>query len=328
MDIGIAKEIAAKGLERRPILLPEEVSKLVHAGHQVFVESGLGEGIYIRDQEYRRAGAEIVAERKHIFNKSIVVKLKTPLPQEFRLLKNNLLFCLLHAEQNPQYIEALKKKNVVAIAMELIRNQAGERLIQCTEITGEQGMLMAFHLAEKTPAECDVLVLGYGAIASGALKVALSLGAKVKILRKREYPHIKHFIRDKDIIVNGIAWPKEKREKKEYLITKEMLPLLQKGAIIQDLSADYPNPIETCHPTYLDNPVYTVSGVRHVSLYGYPGLVPISSARQYSKQVLPLLLEIASSSLENLSAEIQKAVLPFSPQVIPNQLTERKTSAV
>jgi len=195
-------------------------------------------------------------------------------------------------------------------------------------MTGEQGMLMAFFLSEKTPADCNVLVLGYGAIASNALKVALSLGAKVKILRKREYPHIKHFIKNKDIIVNGIAWPKEKREKKEYLITKDMLPLLQKGAIIQDLSADYPNPIETCHPTYLDNPVYTVSGVRHISLYGYPGLVPISSARQYSKQVLPLLLEIASSSLENLSAEIKNAIGTLSPQVNPTLLSKHKSSAV
>ena len=47
-------------------------------------------------------------------------------------------------------------------------------------------MIMAFHLAEKSPCDCDILVLGYGDVACGALKVAFSLGANVKILRKQD----------------------------------------------------------------------------------------------------------------------------------------------
>jgi len=310
MDIGIAREIAAGGLERRAVLLPEEVRGLIKAHHRVFVEKGLGERIYITDEDYRSAGATI-CERKTIMSQPLVVKLKAPLPEEFELLGNNLLFCMLHAEQNPHYLESLKKHNVTSIAMELIRNEAGERLVECTHLSGEQGMLMAFNLAEKSPAECNILVLGYGAIAEGALKVAHGLGAKVKILRKREYPHMSSFIKNKDMIVNGIKWPKEKRQQKEYLITQDRLALLNKGAIILDLSADYPNPIETCHPTYLDDPVYTVSGIKHISLYGYPGLAPLSSARRYSKQVLPLLLEIASSSPEDLPNYLKNAIVTF-----------------
>ena len=117
MNIGIAKEISAGALERRAILLPKEVNKLIEAGHHVFVERGLGGGIYINDSEYEQAGAKIIMDRKHIFNKSILVKLKPPLPQEFKLLKNNVLFSMLHAEQNPKYIKALKKRNVKAVAM-------------------------------------------------------------------------------------------------------------------------------------------------------------------------------------------------------------------
>ena len=37
MDIGIPKENGTTNLERRAILLPKEVSKLVEAGHNVFV---------------------------------------------------------------------------------------------------------------------------------------------------------------------------------------------------------------------------------------------------------------------------------------------------
>ena len=309
MNIGIAKEIGAQALEHRVILLPKEVNKLIEAGHHVFAEKSLGKGVYVKDCEYRKAGAKIISDRKNIFSKPIVVKLKPPLPQEFRLLKNNILFSMLHAEQNPKYVRALRKRNVKGIAMELIRNRQGERLIQCSDMSGEQGMIYAFHLAEKSPCDCNVLVLGYGTVASGALRVAFSLGAKVKILRKQEYPCIKQFIKDKDIVVNGIQWPKVKRDKKEYIITRDMFSLLNKGAVILDLSVDYPNPIEPCRPSFINKPMYKVRGIKCVSLYGYPRLASVSSSQQYSRQVLPVLLKIASAPLDKLPKSIKDAVI-------------------
>jgi len=309
MNIGIAKEIAAKGLERRAILLPREVSRLVESGHQVFVEKGLGSRVFVEDDEYKEAGAKIVKNRRDIFNKSIVVKLKPPLQQEFKLLKNNLLFCMLHAQQNPQYIMALRQRNAKAIAMEMVRNRAGDRLIQCTDMAGEQGMIMAFHLSDKSPSDCDVLILGYGSISSGAAKIAMSLGANVRILRKSEFPHIKHHIRNKDIIVNGISWPHDKMQRKEYLITRDMFSMLNKGGIVLDLSVDHPNPIEPCHPTFIDKPVYMVDGIRCISIFGYPGLVPLSSSMKYSKQVLQILLKIVSSPEEEWPQFIKDAII-------------------
>ena len=313
MDIGIARERSA--CERRTILLPRDVNCLVKAGHQVFIEKGLGKGIYKSDTEYRKAGAGIVVDQRNIFNKSMVVKLKAPTPQEFKLLKNNLLFCMLHIEQNPGYVKALREKNVKAIAMEMVRNKEGERLIQCSDITGEQGMIYAFYLAQKSPGDCNILVLGYGSVAAGALKVAFSLGAKVKILRKREYPHMKQFIKNKDIVINAIRWPKEKRAQRKYLITRQMLSFLNKGAIVLDLSVDYPNPIEVCHPSLPQKPVYTVDGIKCISIYGYPRLAAISSSRRYSKQVLPILLKIASTPLEKLPRFIKNAVCDPKVQV-------------
>ena len=309
MEIAVVKEIAAHGKEIRPILLPREVRRLVEERHHVFAEKGLGAGIYIPDSEYESHGARLTANRKELFRKDIVVKLKPPLPEEFRLLRNNLLFCMLHAEQNPQYVKMLTRAKSKAIAMELINNRAGERLITCCDMAGGQGMIMAFHLAKKSPGDCNVLVLGYGSIATGALKVAFNLGAKVRILRKSEYRYIRHFIRNKDIVVNGICWPKEKRDDKEYLITKDMLCLLNKGAIILDLSVDYPSPIETCHPTLIDKPTYEVCNITHIGIFGYPGLAPISSATRYSHQILPILLKIASVPLERLPLYLKKAFI-------------------
>lgn len=309
MDLGLAKETAASGREIRVALLPTEVKRIVREGHNVFVHKGAGEGIFISDIEYKRAGAKIEADTASVFSKDIVVKLKCPTRDEFRLLKNNILFSMLHAEQNSKVLKMIKKSGCKAIAMENVKNQAGERLIHCTDIAGEQGMLYAFCKAMKSPCDCNVLMLGYGAIASGALEVTHALGANVKILRKVEYRYIKHHLVGKDIIVNGISWPKYHRDRKDYIITKSMLKLLNKGAILLDLSVDYPNPIQTCRPTQLNEPFYYVNGIMHICIYGYPGLAPISSAQRYSSQICPLLIDIANNGVKKADISIRHAIV-------------------
>lgn len=310
MNIGIAKEISAIGKEIRVILLPREVKRLTEEKHRVTAEKGLGLRIGITDAEYREAGATITRDRRRIFTQDIVIKLKPPLPDEFRMMRNNILFSMLHAEQNPRFVSLMDKVNVKAIAMELITNRAGERLIQCTDMSGEQGMLMAFHVAKKSPRDCRVLLLGYGAVSSGALYVANALGAEVKILRRSEFRNAKHFLRHVDILVNGLAWPKEKRDNKEYIITRKMLKLMNPYGVVLDLSVDYPNPIESCHPTLISNPAYVINGITHISIFGYPGLAPISSSNRYSKQILPLLLKIALvKKLSRLPNYIKKAII-------------------
>jgi len=310
MNIGIAREIAARGKEIRVILLPREVKRIVEEGHSVLAERDLGKRLHVDDEKYREVGASITRNRAKVFRQDIVVKLKPPLPQEFRLMRNNLLFSMLHAEQNTRYVGMLGKAGAKAIAMELIKNSAGERLIQCTDIAGEQGMIMAFHLARKSPKDCKILVLGYGAISSGALDVAFSLGAQVKILRKAEFRYIRHFMRGVDIVVNGIAWPREKRDAGEYFITRPMLGLMNKDGIILDLSVDCPNIIETCHQTAIDRPTYVVNGITHISIFGYPVLAAATSAKRYSRQVLPILLKIASAKrLGRLPLYLKKAVI-------------------
>ena len=168
---------------------------------------------------------------------------------------------------------------------------------------------MAFNHILKCPEQFNVLMLGYGAINSGALSVAYALGAKVKILRKREYRFIRHHLKNKDIVINGLSWPKYHRDRKDFLITRRMLRLLNKGAVVLDLAVDYPGPIETTRATSLENPFYYVDGVKHVCIYGYPGLAPISSSARYSKQILPVLLEIAGAGFKNLPSYIRKEVI-------------------
>ena len=96
MDIGIAKEVSAKGKEVRAILLPREVKRISEEGYRVFAEKCLGVRMGIADEEYRDAGAVVTRDRQKIFTKDIVVKLKPPLPEEFKMMRNKILLSLIH----------------------------------------------------------------------------------------------------------------------------------------------------------------------------------------------------------------------------------------
>ena len=75
MLIGVPKEI--KNHEYRVGLTPGSVRELVAYGHQVLVESKAGAGIRMNDEDYRAAGAEIVANPAEIYARAeMIVKVK------------------------------------------------------------------------------------------------------------------------------------------------------------------------------------------------------------------------------------------------------------
>lgn len=292
MIIAIPMETAEH--EIRVALLPDAVQTLVKAGHEVWVEKNAAFSLGHFDREYESVGAKIITDRAKLFGEShLVVKLKAPSAQEFALLNNNLLFSMLHHEQNPEYVQELGRHGVVAVEMESLKNDAHERLVDATDITGEVGVLYACQHLRVMPQDARALVLGYGRVGSGAIAMASKLGMDVKILRKTEYPHLSHFLTGVDLLINAISWPAEERAKKKYLVTQEMLDQMNPHSVVLDLSVDYPNPIQTSRPTTLSNPWYREHGKVHIGIYGYPGLVPVSCTRRYSAQILPIVRAIA-----------------------------------
>ena len=65
MLVGVPKEI--KNNEYRVGLTPSSVVELVARGHKVMVEVNAGAGIDFSDEEYRAAGAEMVASAADVF---------------------------------------------------------------------------------------------------------------------------------------------------------------------------------------------------------------------------------------------------------------------
>ena len=68
MLVGVPKEI--KDNEFRVGMTPAAVAELVHHGHEVIVETSAGLGSGSPDEEYVRAGAKIVDDRRRRLRRS------------------------------------------------------------------------------------------------------------------------------------------------------------------------------------------------------------------------------------------------------------------
>lgn len=284
-------------LEKRVMLSPSAVKELVQEKHNLFIQSGAARDIGISDEEYNAAGADIIAEPKKLYDLAeLVIKVKAPSPLEFSFMhKDTILFCMSHSEQNPIQIYYAGLQGLVVVEMEKIHDSKKKRLIDQTDITGEAGVYYTLRHLEKMPYDVKAIIMGYGRVASGAIKACHKLGMNTKILRKSEYKYIQEYLKDADLLINGISWPVKHRKNNRYLVTREHIKNSNPKMIILDLAVDFPSPIETIKPTNYSQPYYIDENRIHVSIYGYPGLVPITSTNLYSEQVLPLVCCIANN---------------------------------
>ncbi|MFL7792687.1 MAG: alanine dehydrogenase, partial [Anaerolineae bacterium] len=95
MIVGVPKEI--KDHEYRVAMTPGGVHQLAGNGHRVLVETGAGEGSGFSDEQYERAGAEIVPAAANAWSAQLVVKVKEPQPVEYDFLRPDLtIFTYLH----------------------------------------------------------------------------------------------------------------------------------------------------------------------------------------------------------------------------------------
>src|SRR5699024_4323045 len=89
MRIGIPKEL--KNNENRVAMNPAGVLTLQEAGHEVFIETGAGLGSGFTDEDFKQAGATIVATAKDAWSYDMVMKVKEPLEEEFEYFREGLI---------------------------------------------------------------------------------------------------------------------------------------------------------------------------------------------------------------------------------------------
>jgi NAD(P) transhydrogenase subunit alpha len=189
MRIGVPRETAAG--ERRVALVPEIVGKLVPGGFDVLVERGAGEAASFPDAAYEQAGARLVDDWA---DAEAVVKVQKPTEDEAgRLREAQVLIGFLQPLTEPEGIERLARRGVVAFAMESIpritRAQPMDALSSQATVSGYKATLLAAEALPKffpmlmtaagTVAPAKVLVLGAGVAGLQAVATARRLGAVV-----------------------------------------------------------------------------------------------------------------------------------------------------
>ncbi len=110
-----------------------------------------------------------------------------------------------------------------------------------------------------------------------------------------------------DIIVNAVDWyPDEPR-----IITKNMLKLMKKTAIIVDISCDENGAVESCIPTTWQKPAYVFDGITHFCVDNLPSAVPRDASAHLSSMIIPHVLKVANGEDLNTGLMTKNGIFEY-----------------
>jgi len=328
VKIGVVNEI--KPDEYRVALTPAGARELTQRGHEVLVEAGAGAGSSFPDDAYRSIGASLATAEDVWAQADLVLKVKEPLPAEYALIREGVvLFTYLHLAANEALTRALVESGAACVAYETVETDDRRLplLAPMSEIAGRLAAQAGAYFLEKPlggrglllggvpgVAPGRVLVLGGGVVGYNAAIIAIGLGAQVTILdrsidRMRYLDEIlsgrvstvmssalqiESSIADADVVIGAVLVPGAVAPK---LVTREMLGVMKKGAVIVDVAIDQGGCVETARPTTHTDPVYSVDGITHYCVANMPGGVPITSTKALTNATLPYVEAIAEHGL-------------------------------
>lgn len=330
MIIGVPKEI--KNNEYRVGLTPASVQTFIANGHQVWIESGAGEGSGFTDPDYQQVGGKIVSTAAEAWSAEMVIKVKEPLPEEYAFFREGLLlYAYLHLAAEPALTQALMEKQVVAIAYETIQLEDGSLplLTPMSEVAGRMSIQVGAQFLEKTRggkgvllggvpgvAPAEVVIIGGGTVGTNAAKMAVGLGAKVTMLdvnvnQLRQLDdlfngrittlysdpyHLEKAVTKADLLVGAVLIPGARAPK---LVSEQMVASMQTGSVIVDVAVDQGGSIETIDRiTTHEEPIYIKHGVIHYAVSNMPGAVARTSTIALTNVTVPYGLQIANQGYQ------------------------------
>ena len=182
--------------EARVALMPDSVQKLVSAKASLSVESAAGLGAARTDEDFKNAGAEIVADRNSLLaNADVLVTVARPSAEDFqKLRKGAVVLGFLRPLDEPAKLTPALEHGLTTFSMELVpritRAQAMDALSSMATVAGYKAVLLGadriprmFPLlmtAAGTVPPARVLILGAGVAGLQAIATARRLGAVVE----------------------------------------------------------------------------------------------------------------------------------------------------
>jgi alanine dehydrogenase len=172
--------------ERRDFL-PALLATLTRAGAEVVAERGIGSGMGLTELDYTSRSDRIsIVDNEEAFAQNVVVTLRSPEAEEFdKLHRGSVLIAMLHFPTRPARVARLRELGIDAIALDVITDDDGGRLVVNSRAVAWNGLEVAFDVLEATwSAFADrqrppvqVLITGAGEIGRHAVDAATKFGS-------------------------------------------------------------------------------------------------------------------------------------------------------
>ncbi len=244
------------------VFLPEFIQFVAGLGVKVHIEEGYGSRSGYTFSDYKRASPNVfMCSREQAFQKDVILILRSPKPDEFRLVKRgSILISMLHYPTRPKRIERLKELGINSISLDSIANDNTLRMVENMKAVAWNGLEAAFDWLERSwpglvrpdKKPINVLILGTGMVGKHAIEAATKLGNV-----ERNNDHIssngpgavalsigrniasnpatmKSLMEQSDILVDAT----QRRDPSKAVVPNKWIAWLPKHAVIVDLAVD------------------------------------------------------------------------------------------
>ncbi|HEX6310506.1 MAG TPA: alanine dehydrogenase [Acidimicrobiia bacterium] len=334
MTVGVPREV--KEGEHRVAVTPDGVHELAVHEVPVLVESGAGADSRIDDDEFRRAGAEVVADADAVWERAdLVVKVKEPQEDELDRLRPGLvLFTYLHLAAYPEVADALLARGVTGVAYETVQLDSGTLplLAPMSEVAGRMAPQVGARFLERGQGGRGVLlggapgvrparvvVLGAGNVGGNAAWIAQGMEAEVLLFDKNldrlrfvDQVHrgrimtlastrggVARAVAEADLVIGAVLVPGGRAP---VVVTEAMVRAMRPGAVIVDVAVDQGGCVETTRETTHADPVFEEHDVLHYGVGNIPGAVPVTSTYALTNATLPYAIALATTGVAAAAA--------------------------
>lgn len=325
MKIGVPREI--KNHEYRVGMTPAAVHELCGHGHDVYIETDAGTAIGFTDDDYRKAGAQVLETAAEVFAAGdMIVKVKEPQAEERAMLRpGHTLFTYLHLAPDQAQTDDLVSSGATCIAYETVTDRYGHLplLAPMSEVAGRMAIQAGAHCLEKAMGGRGVLlggvpgvspahvaVVGGGVVGQNAVAMAVGLGARVTVLDRNmdvlrrlddlygnrittlfsTAQTLDQAVTESDLVVGSVLIPGASAPK---LISRDMIQRMPEGSVLVDVAIDQGGCAETSKATTHQDPTYSVDGVVHYCVANMPGAVARTSTLALNNVTLPFIVALA-----------------------------------
>jgi len=359
LSIAIPRENAFQ--ENRIALSPDAVGVLVSNGHRVSVEHKAGEGAHFSDEQYVNAGAQILHDKKELFQHDMIVKSAPVSDEELPLLTvGQTIISPIHLPVMKTHIlEKMMEKRITALSFENLKDESGHNPIvrSMSEIAGTAVMLIAGQYLSSANSgkgmllggisgipPTKVVIIGAGIVGEYAARTALAVGASVKIFDNNIYklkrlqnnigvrlwtsviePKIlSKQLKTCDVAVGALS---SSGGRTPVVVTEEMVSMMRPGSVIMDVSIDRGGCFETSEVTSHEHPVVNKYDVIHYGVPNIPSGFARTASEAISNVLMPLLMKIGDEGgLEKLvwhQFNIRNGIYLFKGALTNFHLSER-----